>query len=229
MPMKPVEDLSEEYFADIITSVRNKLNVEVSREEIFRVIKESSHINEFQIMLMFKEQDKFCIKCGECCRTSTPIDFTKSDLKNIAKRVGISYKKLKKRIKASPRGKHQIFKIPGKPCPFLEGRATCSIYDLRPLSCQKYPVGKGLAEILSGRSFQLPTDSCFAAKEMLTMTILGKIVINLYEKKFGKSLNSPILIPPEVLELSQAQRLRWFHDNVDTISSITRAHMEAEK
>jgi len=32
-----------------------------------------------------------------------------------------------------------MWKFPGNPCPFLEGKAHCSIYELRPITCRAFP------------------------------------------------------------------------------------------
>ncbi len=77
-----------------------------------------------------------CLDCGNCCKTTPPI-FTKKDVKRIAKHIGIPPKTFIR--------KYTIEDIGGEltgikvPCHFLNEDNTCSIYEVRPEACRRYP------------------------------------------------------------------------------------------
>ena len=84
---------------------------------------------------VFEEID--CMKCGNCCKTTSPI-FREVDIKRIAKKL-----KMKE-----PGFIDSYLKIDGdgdyvlqsSPCPFLDMEDnTCGIYDFRPAACGEYP------------------------------------------------------------------------------------------
>jgi len=93
------------------------------------------------VALLLKKQDAWCNKCGECCRRSNPILLRRSEVAVIAKHLGSSYKKLKKRLKLVPARGQDYFYMPATPCPFLRGN-RCSIYVVRPEVCRLFPAGR---------------------------------------------------------------------------------------
>ena len=131
-------------------------------------------VQEAQMLL--KIQDKYCVNCGFCCQTSHPVDFRKEELKAVAKHLGTSYKKLKKKIHARP-GRPGIIFVPGKPCPFLEGRNHCTIYEFRPYVCRMYPMGKTLSSMIRGEQVMLTTpEDCPAVEGMMVDMVLGRLI-----------------------------------------------------
>lgn len=81
-----------------------------------------------------------CERCGRCCSLPTEMDLFGSEVSAIAKheKIGVSDFKWKYGIKRMRSG---MWLMPTAPCPFLEGKNTCTIYDLRPATCRCYPFG----------------------------------------------------------------------------------------
>ncbi len=77
-----------------------------------------------------------CLDCGNYCKTTPPI-YTKKDVKRIARHIGITPKTFIR--------KYTIEDIGGEltgikvPCHFLNEDNTCSIYEVRPEACRRYP------------------------------------------------------------------------------------------
>lgn len=223
MPMKPIYEIPEKELALIIRSVKQKFKIPVTDEEIISTFQKMDSLSELEMMLLFKEQDKYCVKCGNCCRVSDPIDFSKDEFRVAAKHLGFSYKKLKKRMRGRPSrslGGIPLIRVRGKPCPFLKGKNHCTIYDFRPASCQMYPCGKGLAEVLMGRPFQLPTTNCPSALQMLSLLIVGKMMDSRIEEKFGPAEPSPQTkeLITALRKLPKEVRLKWIYDNMDKLN-----------
>lgn len=78
-----------------------------------------------------------CLDCGNCCRTSVT-DFSKSDIKRVAKHLGMPPKSfIKKYLIEDLDGTYVTIT---SPCPFLElSTNKCSIYEVRPTVCSSYP------------------------------------------------------------------------------------------
>jgi Fe-S-cluster containining protein len=77
-----------------------------------------------------------CDKCGECCRTFPKFQITKRELKQIAKRLDISWQKLIKRLRTRLIGQKCYIH---QPCIFLKDN-LCRIYDIRPWNCRAFPL-----------------------------------------------------------------------------------------
>ena len=77
-----------------------------------------------------------CLDCARCCKNYSP-RFKTPDIKRISK-----YLKLKESVFIE---KYLLLDNEGdyvtntKPCPFLAGDNTCSIYDQRPSDCERFP------------------------------------------------------------------------------------------
>lgn len=105
----------------------NELKKIENKEEIVSKLKEA-HIE------VFEKID--CIKCANCCKTAPPILNTE-DISRLAKYMNISKKQFRKQ---------HVFEdltgeltMNGVPCAFLESDGTCSVYEIRPQSCRRFP------------------------------------------------------------------------------------------
>lgn len=146
-------------------------------ERVRRAVESLSALNRLEVEAMIKVQNDFCVRCGNCCRNNNKIDFLKWELKAVAKRFGMSYGKLKRKLNAKWSGRTSIWDVPGKPCPFLEGRNYCTIYDIRPLVCQLYPLGKPLSCMLRGTPVQvIAVKDCPAMKEIFALIAVARLV-----------------------------------------------------
>lgn len=84
---------------------------------------------------VFAEID--CTKCGLCCRNMGPI-FRNTDIKHICEYIGTPAKAFKERyLMQDPDGVG--FMLKKLPCPFQNEDNTCSVYEMRTLSCKNFP------------------------------------------------------------------------------------------
>jgi Fe-S-cluster containining protein len=94
-------------------------------------------LKKFQNFLKRVEKKQInCLDCARCCKNYSP-RFKTPDIKRISK-----YLKLKESVFIE---KYLLLDNEGdyvtntKPCPFLAGDNTCSIYDQRPSDCERFP------------------------------------------------------------------------------------------
>ena len=78
-----------------------------------------------------------CLKCANCCKTTSPI-FRDIDIKRIAKKQRMKVVDfIAFYLKIDSDGDYVL---KSSPCVFLDNNDnTCSIYDYRPLACEGYP------------------------------------------------------------------------------------------
>ena len=77
-----------------------------------------------------------CLQCANCCKNYSP-RFKTPDLKRISRHVGMKESLfIEKYLVVDDEGD---FVARSKPCPFLETNNVCSIYDVRPSDCARFP------------------------------------------------------------------------------------------
>ncbi len=77
-----------------------------------------------------------CLSCANCCKTSPPM-LNQSDIKRIAHHIGIPPKQfIKKYVIEDINGEKSFSTVP---CVFLQPDNSCSIYEVRPEACRRYP------------------------------------------------------------------------------------------
>lgn len=82
----------------------------------------------------FEEID--CLKCGNCCKTTSPI-FRDVDVRRISKKMRMSAGEFEKQYLRKDEDEDWVLK--SSPCPFLHEDNECGIYDYRPQACTEYP------------------------------------------------------------------------------------------
>ena len=82
----------------------------------------------------FKRID--CLKCANCCKTTSPI-FKELDIERIARKFKMSVKDFQSQYLQTDEDKDWVLK--SSPCTFLQTDNTCFIYDIRPNACREYP------------------------------------------------------------------------------------------
>jgi Fe-S-cluster containining protein len=128
---------------------------------------------------LFWEQFR-CQHCGRCCYTpGAGLYLEKEDFERIAKHVG--KKKLKALCRREKALKAWILK---QPCPFYDRDKGCSIYEIRPLTCTKYPLHPPLQEM----PYNLAVDAFCPAARAFAKDTLGWWIIceNNWAKLLGK-------------------------------------------
>jgi Fe-S-cluster containining protein len=82
----------------------------------------------------FEKHD--CLSCAACCKNYSP-RFKTPDVKRIAKHLGLKESQFIERyLNVDEEGD---FVAKSAPCPFLGGDNYCSIYEVRPSDCARFP------------------------------------------------------------------------------------------
>lgn len=77
-----------------------------------------------------------CLQCANCCKNYSP-RFTPPDIKRISKYLGMKDGDFKDRyLRVDEDGDNVLQQLP---CPFLGADNHCSIYDVRPTDCARFP------------------------------------------------------------------------------------------
>lgn len=111
-----------------------------------------------------------CQHCGRCCfNPGAGLCLEKEDFERIAKRIG------RRRLRALCKyDRCQSIWILRQPCPFYDkSRKKCEIYDIRPLTCAKYPLHPPLKEM----PCNLAADAFCPAARQLAKETLGWWII----------------------------------------------------
>ncbi|MEJ6583629.1 MAG: YkgJ family cysteine cluster protein [Crocinitomicaceae bacterium] len=82
----------------------------------------------------FQEID--CLKCANCCKTTSPI-FRDIDIKRISKKMKMGVSEFERKYLKFDEDDFWVLKT--SPCAFLAEDNSCSIYDFRPQACSEYP------------------------------------------------------------------------------------------
>lgn len=77
-----------------------------------------------------------CLDCAACCKNYSP-RFKGPDIKRIAKHLKIKEGALKEKYLLVDEDGDYVVK--SKPCPFLGTDNFCSIYEVRPSDCHRFP------------------------------------------------------------------------------------------
>lgn len=77
-----------------------------------------------------------CLQCAACCKNYSP-RFKTPDVKRISKHLGMKESIfIETYLKVDEDGD---FVVKASPCPFLGSDNACSIYDVRPSDCARFP------------------------------------------------------------------------------------------
>ena len=93
------------------------------------------------LLMQQLHEDEFshtdCLKCGNCCKTTSPI-FTNKDISRISKHLRMKEGAFIDQYLQRDEDDFMVLKT--APCTFLdESDNTCFIYDVRPKACAEYP------------------------------------------------------------------------------------------
>lgn len=77
-----------------------------------------------------------CLKCGNCCKTISPI-VTDNDISRIAPKLKLKPSEFIEHYLLMDSDNDYVFRQ--APCPFLGHDNYCSIYAIRPRACADYP------------------------------------------------------------------------------------------
>lgn len=77
-----------------------------------------------------------CGACANCCKTMSPV-YNNADVKRISEYMGMSKEAYSKKYLTKDEEGDIVHKK--TPCHFLEKDNRCSIYEIRPSDCRRYP------------------------------------------------------------------------------------------
>ena len=104
-------------------------------------LKKKKKANHIDTIFQEKHEEVFkvidCLKCGNCCKTTSPV-FRDVDIKRISKKQKIkSLKFIETYLRTDSDGDYVL---KSSPCAFLNKvDNSCAIYHYRPLACESYP------------------------------------------------------------------------------------------
>lgn len=102
----------------------------LARADKNAVLKALSELND----AAFEKVD--CLQCAACCKNYSP-RFKTPDVKRISKHLGMKESVFIDRyLKVDDEGD---FVVKSSPCPFLGADNFCSVYDVRPSDCSRFP------------------------------------------------------------------------------------------
>lgn len=110
------------------------------RKKVYTRFLESARPSEVIRKLPALHEEAFrkidCLDCANCCKNHSPT-FKTTDLKRISKFLGMKETELiSKYLKLD---EDNDFVLKNSPCTFLNKDNTCSIYQVRPSDCARYP------------------------------------------------------------------------------------------
>ena len=77
-----------------------------------------------------------CLQCANCCKNYSP-RFKTPDVKRISKHLGMKESRfIETYLRVDEEGD---FVVKSTPCPFLGADNLCSIYEVRPSDCARFP------------------------------------------------------------------------------------------
>jgi hypothetical protein len=77
-----------------------------------------------------------CLQCAACCKNYSP-RFKTPDVKRISKHLGMKESVfIESYLRVDEEGD---FVVKASPCPFLGSDNFCSVYDVRPSDCHRFP------------------------------------------------------------------------------------------
>jgi len=102
----------------------------LARADKNKVLKQLPHLNDEA----FEKID--CLQCAACCKNYSP-RFKTPDIKRISKHLGKKESEfIDTYLKVDEDGD---FVVKSAPCPFLGSDNRCSIYEVRPSDCARFP------------------------------------------------------------------------------------------
>lgn len=177
------------------------------KNDIQNAISSLGVFTENEVAMMCALSEDLCIRCGNCCRNRDQIVFTKQELKRVSNRRGISYKKLKQRLRAKPLG-DGTFSVNGV-CPFYNDEA-CEVYDIRPLSCRNYPAIDIVQALRKGKPEDIP--DCPVVDrillEMVVKRLLEERIFHEDPERYRKIIEKRLNERARLLDLPQNVRMQ---------------------
>jgi Fe-S-cluster containining protein len=155
----------------ILQNATKKLKITSSeKDKILKAVSSLGIITNEDTKMFLEIQENLCTGCGECC-TNRTINIKKQELKQISDNVHINYKKLKRKLRALPKG-NNTFDIICNPC-FFYKENKCIIHQLKPEDCKVFPTNNIIRAISEQKYELLP--SCNIVEDLLTKLVISRV------------------------------------------------------
>jgi len=174
---------------DFLEDVKNRLRMKVApmtaitEDDIEGIVKEAGSMPLPFLKKLAQEDSLVCERCGTCCRKCTPIVVTKREIKTVAKYLGTSPSKLRKKYNIIRTGKNNLWQMVGAPCPFLKGKNECIIHPARFQVCRDFPFKRMYFEGATAKQVGV-YPSCSIVREAMARFYMSKLIA----KKFRRNL-----------------------------------------
>ncbi len=124
--------------ADFINGNWQKLSSGHQKE--YKRLLQKSDKNKLLKQLPHLHEEAFeninCLQCARCCKNYSP-RFKTPDIKRISKHLKMKEGTfIETYLNLDEDGDYVV---KSKPCPFLNGDNSCSVYEVRPSDCQRFP------------------------------------------------------------------------------------------
>ncbi len=123
--------------ADILKNWQKKSR---EKQKLYKGFLERADKNKVLKLLPRLHEEAFekvdCLQCAACCKNYSP-RFKTPDVKRISKHLGMKESVfIETYLRVDEDGD---FVVKASPCPFLGGDNFCSIYEVRPSDCARFP------------------------------------------------------------------------------------------
>ncbi|MGE5518792.1 MAG: YkgJ family cysteine cluster protein [Candidatus Dadabacteria bacterium] len=121
-------------------SLHNWQKKSKENQKVFKQFLQRADKNKVLKMLPGLHEEAFekvdCLSCAACCKNYSP-RFKTPDVKRISKHLGMRESEfIETYLKVDEDGD---FVVKSSPCPFLGQDNFCSIYEVRPSDCHRFP------------------------------------------------------------------------------------------
>jgi hypothetical protein len=123
------------YANDLINAEKHK-EVNAKLVDKLKRKKPSNLDQNFQKLHEQVFEEIYCLKCANCCKTTSPIFYMK-DIERASKALKIKPSIFINQYLKVDEEKDYVLK--SAPCPFLDYENYCVIYKDRPTACREYP------------------------------------------------------------------------------------------
>jgi len=190
----------------------------VEEKDVLKAVSSLSTLLETEVAMIYAMQDFICIKCGDCCRNRGSIRISKQELKNIADYKKKSYKQIKVEIRAVPLGDGTL-RVRQR-CKFLVGN-NCSIYSVRPATCQNYPASEIIKNLANGGG----DDPCPIDDQLLAEILVKRVFEERLFKEDPKEYKK--MVEQRQRDLANFANLSS-HERLNRLASSYRKYLQEE-
>lgn len=124
----------------MLSELHNWQKKSAEKQKLFKQVLQRTDKNKILKQLPQLHEEAFekidCLACAACCKNYSP-RFKTPDVKRISKHLGLKESDfIETYLKVDEDGD---FVVKASPCPFLGTNNLCSVYEVRPSDCSRFP------------------------------------------------------------------------------------------